>query len=333
MATRKRYAVLGTGAFGTAMALVAARRGHQVTLWGRDTAHVADIRAAGENRRALPGVAIPQTVRLTADAAEALAGADAALLAVPTKYARRVLEGLRSLLPPGLPIVSLAKGIEVGANLTAGGIIRDVLGEAARVAVLSGPSHAEEVARLLPTTVVVASAEPALAAMAQADLSSEVFRVYTNPDVRGVELAGAMKNVIAVAAGICDGLGFGDNTKAALLTRGLAEMVRFGLSQACDPATFHGLAGIGDLITTCVSPYGRNRAFGEQIGKGRRRAEIEASMPAVAEGVLTCKALHDLAARADVDMPITTEVYRALYEDKDPRRAVRDLMTREHKQE
>jgi glycerol-3-phosphate dehydrogenase (NAD(P)+) len=229
-------------------------------------------------------------------------------------------------------VLSLTKGIENDTFLRPSQIAAELLG-ASRVAVLSGPSHAEEVARGLPTSVVVASADAELARDAQAALSTDRFRVYTNLDPVGVELAGALKNIIGLAAGICDGLGLGDNAKSALMTRGLAEMTRFGVAHGAEPATFMGLAGVGDLVTTCVSPHGRNRRVGERLGRGERLDDILASMAMVAEGVYTARSVHDRAARMGLDMPITAEVYRVLYEGKDPRAAVTDLMLRSPKGE
>jgi glycerol-3-phosphate dehydrogenase (NAD(P)+) len=239
---------------------------------------------------------------------------------------------IASQLPAKTPIVSLTKGIEIDTFRRPTEILAELTGPRP-LAVLSGPSHAEEVARQLPATVVVASRDEELAKKVQQSLVTERFRIYTNADVVGVELAGALKNVIGVAAGICDGLGCGDNAKAALLTRGLAEMTRFGVALGAEPVTFAGLAGMGDLITTCTSSHGRNRAVGLRLAKGERPADILASMTQVAEGVYTAKSVHEKAAAMDLPMPISTEVYRVIYEGKDPRRAVQDLMVRAPKSE
>jgi glycerol-3-phosphate dehydrogenase (NAD(P)+) len=229
-------------------------------------------------------------------------------------------------------VLSLSKGLENDSFLRPTEIVRQVL-HSRDVAVLSGPSHAEEVARNLPTSVVVASRDVGLARDIQQQFSTDRFRVYTNLDVIGVELAGALKNVIGIAAGISDGLGLGDNAKAALLTRGLAEMTRFGVAHDAEPATFAGLAGMGDLITTCMSRHGRNRHVGECLARGQKRMQILATMTMVAEGVFTARSVHDRATQMGLHMPITAEVYRVLYEDKDPLAAVNDLMLREPKPE
>jgi glycerol-3-phosphate dehydrogenase (NAD(P)+) len=271
-------------------------------------------------------------VELTTDIAHATAGADLWVAAVPTVYLRETLTRVRPLVRPEPPVLSLAKGLENDTFLRPTEIVTEILG-VGRTAVLSGPSHAEEVSRGLPTSVVAASRDPELARWVQMHFSTDRFRVYTNPDPVGVELAGALKNVIGVAAGISDGLGFGDNAKSALMARGLVEMTRFGVALGSDARTFAGLAGLGDLITTCVSRHGRNRAFGERVGRGERPADILASMAMVAEGVFTARSVHERAARMGVDMPITAEVYRVLYEGKDPRTAVSDLMLRSPKGE
>ena len=228
---------------------------------------------------------------------------------------RETLLRERPRLRPGPPVLSLAKGLEMGTFLRPTEIVSEVLG-VDRTAVLSGPSHAEEVSRGLPTSVVVASRDEELARRVQTHFSTDRFRVYTNPDPVGVELAGALKNVIGVAAGVSDGLGFGDNAKSALLSRGLVEMTRFGAALGADPRTFAGLAGLGDLITTCVSRHGRNRGFGERVGRGERPADVLAGMANVAEGVYTARSVHERAVRMGVEMPITAEVYRVLYEGK-----------------
>jgi glycerol-3-phosphate dehydrogenase (NAD(P)+) len=236
------------------------------------------------------------------------------------------------MVPRDRPVLSLAKGIENESFLRPSEIVRQVL-QVRDAAVLSGPSHAEEVARNLPTSVVVASSDLPLARWIQEHFTTDRFRVYTNLDVVGVELAGALKNVIGIAAGISDGLGFGDNAKAALLTRGLAEMARFGVAQGAEAQTFAGLAGMGDLITTCMSRHGRNRHVGECLARGETRTQILTRMTMVAEGVFTARSVHERATRLGLDMPITDEVYRVLYEDKDPRAAVNDLMLREPRPE
>jgi glycerol-3-phosphate dehydrogenase (NAD(P)+) len=327
-----RFAVLGDGAWGTAVALLLAHKpAHQVLLWSARADNARILRERRENVDYLPGVAIPESVRLTSDVGEA-AAAELWIAAIPTVYLRQTLQPHARALAAGKPVLSLAKGLEIGTFLRPTEILRQVLGERP-VAALSGPSHAEEVSRGLPTTVVVASTEIDLAKQIQQCLSGERFRVYTNRDLLGVELGGALKNVIAIAAGICDGLGFGDNTKAALLTRGMAEISRFGVALGAQQETFFGLAGIGDLITTCISRHGRNRHVGERLGKGEKLADILGSMKMVAEGVYTTRSVYEDAVKLGIEMPITTEIYRVLYESKDARTAVSDLMLREPKHE
>jgi glycerol-3-phosphate dehydrogenase (NAD(P)+) len=328
-----QFAVLGDGAWGTAITLLLAQDpDHRVTLWSAREENARILRERRENLRLLPGVPIPPSVGLTTDVRQAVAGADLWIAAIPTVYLRETLSRLAPLVRPEVPVLSLAKGLEMGTFRRPTEVLAEVLG-ARRLAVLSGPSHAEEVSRGLPTSVVVASPEPELARRVQQHFGTDRFRVYTHPDMLGVELAGALKNVIGIAAGIGDGLGFGDNSKSALLTRGVVEMARFGVALGAEHQTFFGLAGIGDLITTCVSRHGRNRHVGERLGRGEKLGGILAGMTMVAEGVYTTRSVHDRAARMGIDMPITNEVYRVLYEDKDPRAAVNDLMLREPRSE
>lgn len=328
-----RFAILGDGAWGTAIALVLAQDAdHRVALWSARPENARLLQERRENVVYLPGVPIPPAVELTADVREAVRGAELWIAAVPTVYLRATLTPVARELTAPTPVLSLAKGIENQTFLRPTEIIEQVLGSRPTAA-LSGPSHAEEVSRGLPTSVVVAGGDLDLARWIQRHFATERFRVYTNQDVVGVELAGALKNVMGIAAGIGDGLSFGDNTKAALLTRGLAEMARFGVALGAEHETFFGLAGIGDLITTSFSRHGRNRAVGERLGRGEKLAQILGSMKMVAEGVYTTKSVHDRAQKMGIDMPITREVYRVLYEDKDPRAAVNDLMLRAPKRE
>lgn len=330
---RIAFAILGDGAWGTALAIhLAHNPRHRVTLWSAREENARILRERRENVRLLPGVPIPESVELTTDVARAVAGADLWVAAIPTVYLRATLQRVAPALRAGPPVLSLAKGLENGTFLRPTEILSQVLG-VRHTAVLSGPSHAEEVSRGLPTSVVVASADVALARWVQERFSSGRFRVYTNLDPVGVELGGALKNVIGIAAGIGDGLGFGDNAKSALLTRGLVEMTRFGVAFGADLQTFTGLAGLGDLITTCVSSHGRNRRVGERLGRGERPADILSGMAMVAEGVYTAQSVHERAQRMGIDMPITAEVYRVLYEGKDPRQAVDDLMLRSPRDE
>jgi glycerol-3-phosphate dehydrogenase (NAD(P)+) len=325
---RTSFAILGDGAWGTAIALVLAQNPrHRVTLWSAREDNGRLLRERRENVLLLPGVPIPPSVELTTDAAHAVDGADLWVSAVPTVYLRRTMERVRLAATPRPPVLSLTKGLEIESFRRPTEILTEVLG-ITEVAVLSGPSHAEEVSRGLPASVVVASADFDLARAIQGHFNTDRFRVYTNLDPLGVELAGALKNVMGIAAGIADGLGFGDNAKSALMTRGLGEMTRFAVALGADASTFVGLAGMGDLITTCVSWHGRNRQVGERLGKGEKAADILAGMTKIAEGVYTAKSVHERATRMGLDLPITSEVYRVLYEGKDPRVAVNDLMVR-----
>lgn len=324
-----RFAVLGDGAWGTAIALLLARHhGHHVTLWSARETNACILRERRENVRLLPGVPIPPEIHLETDPQRAAHEADAWVVAIPTVYLRQTLARFTPSPPRDQPVISLTKGLEQATFQRPTQLIREVLG-ARRLAVLSGPSHAEEVSRGMPATVVAASSDYELARWVQQHFSTDRFRVYTNTDMVGVELGGALKNVIGIAAGICDGLGLGDNTKAALLTRGLVEIGRFGVALGAEHQTFYGLAGLGDLVTTCISRHGRNRLVGERLGRGESLDAILQSMSMVAEGVNTTRSVHQKASRMGIDMPITAEVYRVLDEGKLPMAAVQDLMVRE----
>ncbi|RPI85584.1 MAG: NAD(P)-dependent glycerol-3-phosphate dehydrogenase, partial [Planctomycetaceae bacterium] len=314
----RKFCVLGSGGMGTGMALVLAEKpARQVTLWSHDANRSRDMRESRENRRYLPGVRLPENLVLTSDPGEALAGAELVVAAIPTKFLRATLQMLAPDVPAGIPVVSVIKGIENETFRRPSEIIVELLG-ARPVAALCGPSHAEEFSRRLPCSVVVAGGDANLLLEVQQGFSTDRFRVYTNRDLIGVELAGALKNVVAIAAGTCDGLRYGDNAKAALLTRGIVEMTRFGVALGADHETFFGLAGIGDLITTCCSGFGRNRKVGEQIGQGKSLEEAIASIHGVPEGVTTCQSVHDLSRHRNLDMPICHEVYRVLFEGKSP---------------
>jgi glycerol-3-phosphate dehydrogenase (NAD(P)+) len=326
------FAVLGSGGWGTAVALILAQNpARRVRLWGAHAESVARIRASRENARLLPGVPIPESILVTGAEAEAVEGADCWVTAIPTAYLRDTLGRFCGVRKLDVPVVSLTKGLEVGTFRRPTEIVGELL-KTDNLAVLSGPSHAEEVARGMPTSVVVAADDGALATWVQYHFGTDRFRVYTNGDTVGVELAGALKNVIGIAAGVCDGLGFGDNAKAALLTRGLVEMTRFGVAHGAEPATFSGLAGMGDLITTCFSPHGRNRRVGHRLGKGEPLAEVLAG-PQVAEGVFTSKSVFERTTRSGIDAPIMAGVYEVLHNGKPPLAAVQDLMTRSPKHE
>ena len=335
--------VLGDGGWGTALALVLHHNGHKVTLWSKFPDYAQYVNKKRENTKFLPGIKLPRTLNITSELRTL--NYELIVMAVPTQFCRGVLENIKIQIPLNplltkgerggfIPIVSVAKGIEQKTLKRPSEIIKEVLDYPKdKIAVLSGPSHAEEVARKKPASVVVASSNKKLARDLQAIFSNEYFRVYTQDDVVGVETAAAVKNIIAIAAGICDGLGLGDNAKSALLTRGMVEISRLGEALGGNKKTFFGLAGIGDLITTCISPHGRNRAVGVRIGQGETLKQILKSMQQVAEGVWTTKAVMNLVKKYKVEMPITQEVYKILFEDKDPMKAVYSLMTRKPKTE
>jgi glycerol-3-phosphate dehydrogenase (NAD(P)+) len=328
----KRVAILGAGGMGTALAVLLGRVVGEVRLWSRDGEHAALIERTRVNERHLPGVLLPEAILVTSLAAVATEGADLMVAAVPTSYLRASLGALAAELPAETPVLSVAKGIEYGSFARPSQIIEQALGPRP-IAVLSGPSHAEELARGLPASVVVSGKSELLNAQVRDVLSHEAFRVYTSTDPLGVELAGALKNILGIAAGICDGLAIGDNGKAALLTRGLVEIARLGVRLGARLETFYGLAGVGDLITTCYSPYGRNRSVGERIGRGEAIEHVLANMVNIAEGVPTTRSVHSLARERGVEMPITSELYQVLFEGKSPRAAVGDLMVRAPKVE
>jgi glycerol-3-phosphate dehydrogenase (NAD(P)+) len=324
-------AVLGSGSWGTALACLLASTKGEAALWGRDAERVREMREVRENRRYLPGVLLPPSLRVTARL-EDLAGTADVILAVPT---RAQVEVARLASAGGLParVLCAAKGYEPGTRRRMSETLSEALGPRVPVTVLAGPSHAEEVARGIPTTVVVAAAREDDAREWQERLLAPTFRVYTNPDLVGVETAAALKNVIAIAAGICDGLGFGDNTKGALLTRGLAEMARLGEALGARAETFAGLAGLGDLVTTCTSRHSRNRRVGELIGTGSDLETACRLTGMVAEGVETTRSALRIAAEHGVELPITEQVGQVLFRGKGPRLALGDLMGRDAKAE
>lgn len=327
----ERFAVLGSGAWGTAVAVHLANAGHAVALWSARPESAANLAATRENAALLPGVLIPDAVTLTADAGEAATAADTWIVAIPTAFLRDTLARFAGHVTPATRCLSLTKGIEVGTFRRPSEIIADVLG-VTTVAALSGPSHAEEMARGLPTSVVVAGSDPGFAADLQHAFGTPRFRVYTNRDLTGLELGGALKNVLGIAAGICDGLGFGDNAKSALLTRSIVEMTRFGVAHGAEANTFAGLAGIGDLMTTCFSRHGRNRRVGERLGRGEPLDAVLAG-PQVAEGVYTAKSVRQRSTALGLDVPIMSAVYDVLYDGKPPLAAVEELMTRQLREE
>lgn len=330
-----RVAVIGAGSWGTALGLVAGRAGHRVRLWSRDAALVEGIKRERVNLKYLPGHRLPETIEPTCDFDEALYGAEIVLLVVPSHGMREVVAGMMPRLEEGMIFVSATKGIETETGRRISEILRETLKESfePRFVCLSGPSFAKEVAEGQPTAVVAASHEMEDALAVQQALSFQNLRIYTNTDVAGTELGGAVKNVMAVAAGMVSGLGLGSNSVAALITRGLAEMARLSLAQGARIETLMGLAGLGDLVLTSTGSLSRNRYVGQELGKGRTLEEILSGMSEVAEGVKTTRAVHHLAARLNVEMPITEEVHAVLYKGKSVREAAEALMTRPLREE
>lgn len=326
-------AVLGVGSWGTALALLLARNGHAVRLWGHDPGEVAPLRWERENRRYLPGIPFPNSLSVGADLTEALAGVELTLAAVPSQAYGETLIRLRSCLPATAGFAWATKGLEHGSGRFLHEVTAEVLGEAWPAAVISGPSFAREVALGLPTAVTVAAPDADHARRVATLLHGSNLRAYTSTDVIGVELGGAIKNVLAIAAGIADGLGFGANARAALITRGLAEMVRLGLAVGGRRETFMGLAGIGDLVLTCTDDQSRNRRFGLAIGRGETAEAACAAIGQVVEGAATAREAARLARRYQVEMPITEQVDLVLRRGRDPRRAVEILLARDLKPE
>ncbi|MDZ7374856.1 MAG: NAD(P)-dependent glycerol-3-phosphate dehydrogenase [candidate division KSB1 bacterium] len=334
MATR--FTILGGGSWGTALAILLHSAGYSVSILELQTERAEELRQTRENRIGLPGVHIPEAVVITDQPDLALRGCQWLVVALPSHVVRQALRRIADLPLDWdrITVVSGTKGLEVDTFARMSEVIEEELPiSPQQIAVLSGPSHAEEVSRGIPTAVVAASRSEEVARKTQRAFMTPRFRVYASQDVIGVELGGALKNVVAIAAGICDGLGFGDNTKAALQPRGLVEMVRLGKALGADPMTFAGLSGMGDLIVTCMSRHSRNRRFGEYIGQGLSFDDALRRMTMVAEGVRTARAAFQLSQRLGVDMPITAEVYRILYEGKKPLDALFDLMTRHPKME
>ena len=325
--------IIGNGGMGSVCAMLLCENGIDTTLWGHDAAELDRIAAAEENVIYLPGYPLPESLAYEPDDAKALAGAELVVSAVPCQFLRGVWTRLKPHLPAGVPVLSITKGIEIKTLLRPTQIITEILGDGHLLATLSGPNIADELAQHLPATATVACEDAALAQQIQQAFNTPMFRVYTNDDCAGVELAGAMKNVVAIAAGVIDGIGAGDNAKAALITRGLAEIQRLGVALGANEKTFTGLSGLGDLFTTCVSPKGRNRSFGERIGKGASVDEAIAATQSVVEGVPTCGGIVALAQRHGVEMPITESIYSIINGKKTVKEAIIDLMSRELKAE
>lgn len=332
MSDTKSITIIGNGGWGTALGIVLANAGHRVCIWGVSEEEIAEIRGRGQNSLYLPGVELPGTIEWTSDAHDAVASADLAIIAAPSKFYQSVMDKFRGTLPPQIRLVSVSKGFDRARGGRLSALAERTL-ERSDVAVLSGPSHAEEVALGIPSAVVLAARDHALAQELQAVICTESFRVYTSEDVVGVELGGALKNVIAIAVGTCDGLGFGDNTRAALITRGLAEMTRLGLALGARAETFSGLSGLGDLVVTCTSQHSRNRGVGERLGHGETIEEITDGMKQVAEGVENCDIALQLARDKNVDVPITHAVHAVIHKECSPQDAVRGLMLRDAKPE
>ena len=329
-----KVAVVGAGSWGTTLARLLADKGLRTSLWVREEELAAVIRETGENSWFLPGIEIPRGLQVTSDLRLAVEGADYVLMAVPCQFLRSVLGRICGFLSPNPVVVCCSKGIEIDSLKPMSGVVMEELGEKQpRYAVLSGPSFAREVSQGLPTAVTLGCADRKLGGELQEVLSTEYFRVYLSLDYKGVELGGALKNVMAIATGISDGLEFGTDARAALITRGLAEMSRLGVAMGARAQTFMGLSGVGDLVLTCTGDLSRNRQVGLRIGKGEGLDSIVHSMRAVAEGVKTTQAVHELGRKNEVELPITEQVYGMLYAGKDPRQAVHELMTRSLKEE
>ncbi len=326
--------VIGTGSWGTALAVILKENGHDVRCWTKEESVIEDYNKNLKNSKYLKDIDLPKGMLFTSDFPESVKGAQLLINAVPSQVTREVLQNISPFCPQNVVWATVSKGIENETFLRVSQIIEQVASVSQdKIVALSGPSHAEEVAKKIPTVVVAASKNLDSAKFVQDAFMNQYFRVYSNSDITGVELGGALKNIIALAAGICDGAGFGDNTKAALMTRGLVEMNRLGIQMGAQSDTFAGLSGMGDLIVTCMSRHSRNRHVGEQIGKGRSLEEVLNEMVMVAEGVKTAKSVHFLAEKYNAEMPISEQVYQVLFENKSPHDALYDLMTRASKNE
>jgi len=335
MGHQGRVAVIGAGSWGTALAISLAESGHSTVMWARRQEAADRMNETRHNPRYLPDAVIPESLVITHDLHRVVENADVWLIAVPSQGVRHVAEKLACHFSPDVLLVSVAKGIENGTLMTTSEVMLDAFPGATpdRIGVLYGPSHAEEVAQHSPTTVVAASSSVATAEVIQDIFMTPTLRVYVNTDLRGVEIAGSVKNVLAIAAGISDGVGYGDNAKAAILTRGLSEIKRLGVAMGAREGTFGGLAGIGDMVVTCMSTLSRNRNLGFAIGQGKSLEEVQKEMTMVAEGVRTTASVMELAERLNVEMPITSAVHSILFEGVPPAEAVRQLMMRSAKQE
>ncbi|MDD4909049.1 MAG: NAD(P)-dependent glycerol-3-phosphate dehydrogenase [Candidatus Omnitrophica bacterium] len=330
---KNRISVLGDGGWGTTLAIHLHNKGYDVTLWGVFDDYVASLKKKRVNTRFLPGITIPRGLNITSDLREAGEGKDLIVLAIPSQYMRGVLQKAKPHIDRrNSVLVSVTKGIENKTLMRMSQVISDELGTV-KLGVLSGPTIAHELAKGMPTTAVVACGNPGICRYLQRIFISDRFRIYANDDVVGVELGGSLKNVIAIGCGISDGLGFGSNAKAALLSRGLVEISRLGVALGAKTRTFSGISGLGDLVTTCISAYSRNRYIGEQIGRGKKLKQVVKHMQMIAEGVPTARSAYELGKRHKVEMPIVREVYSVLYKNKNALKAVKDLMTRKMKVE
>lgn len=329
----KNISIIGDGAMGSVCAILLCEKGFAVRMWGYNAEQLKEIEKRRENFKFLPGYKLPASLVFEPEDCEILKGADLIISAVPCQYMRSVWQRLKNYANTSVPIVSVTKGIENGTLLRPSEILSDVINKNIKVVVFSGPTIADELVRKLPTTATAASENERLAGAVQEIFSTPYFRIYRNSDIVGVELAGAMKNVIAIAAGIIDGIKAGDNAKAALLCRGLAEITRLGLAMGAKEQTFSGLSGLGDLATTCISPMGRNRSFGQRIGTGQSVRQALEATESVVEGAATCKSVVGLAERYGVDMPITEAVYQILFQQKSVSAAIEELMARKLKAE
>ena len=327
-----KISILGDGGWGTTLAILLSKKGHRITLWGAFGNYVEYLKKYRENKKFLPGIRIPPRIRISSRLQEAIEGSGLIILAIPSQFLRNILKKIKKIKYKDKIFLSVTKGIERKSLLTMSEVIKQELGNV-KVAVLSGPTIAYEVARGVPTACVVASGDLNIARKMQEIFMTRRLRVYTSRDVIGTELGGSIKNIIAIACGISDGLGFGTNTKAALLARGLVEITRLGVALGAKEKTFSGISGLGDLVTTCISLHSRNRFVGEQIGRGKKMKEIIRKMEMIAEGVATTKSVYDLSRKIKIEMPITNEVFNVLYKNKSPLHAVDDLMTRERKHE
>ncbi|MCI8418188.1 MAG: NAD(P)-dependent glycerol-3-phosphate dehydrogenase [Lachnospiraceae bacterium] len=327
-----KVSVIGAGSWGTALSTMLCRNGHEVTLWSIMEAEVEMLKREREHVEKLPGVKLPEEMKITVNLEESIAGAELMVLAVPSPFTRKTAQMMAPFVKEGQLIVNVAKGIEENTLMTLTEIVEQEI-PGCGVAALSGPSHAEEVGRGLPTTVVVGAKDRQTAEFIQNIFMNEVFRVYTSPDILGIELGGSLKNVIALAAGIADGLGYGDNTKAALITRGIMEMSRIGVARGGRLETFNGLTGIGDLIVTCASVHSRNRKAGYLMGQGRTMKEAMEEVKMVVEGVYSAKAAMEMARKYQVEVPIIQQVNAVLFADKPAKEAVQELMLRDKKVE